>query len=226
MSLVAPDILAEAVGFSAAVSGPIFALGLLLWLLGWRAHRFWIVLISTVAAGIVGLRSGTAYASQPVVAGLLLAVAAGAMALALARLVAFAAGGMFAALAVHALAPQWQQPLVSFLTGGLLALLMFRVWTMALTSAVGTLLMAYSGLCLVSTFAKVDVVALAEKRATAMWWICGGIVILGLIGQLVLDRRRGRGQRPSPERRENPSPPPSSQRPWWSRVEQLYRRAG
>src|SRR5207245_10526950 len=137
-----------------------------------------------------------------------------------------ASGGICASLAVHALGPHWQQPLVSFLTGGLLALLMFRVWTMALTSAAGTLLMAYSGLCLVSTFAKVDVVALAEKRATAMWWIGGGIVLLGLTGQLILDRRRGRGQRPSPEQREKPSPAPSSQRPWWTRVRSEERWVG
>src|SRR5215469_16276148 len=80
MHIVSPDILSEAIGFSPAISGSTFVLGLLLWLLGWRGHRFWIVLIATVAAGIVGLYSGPAHATQPVLAGLLLAVAGGVMA--------------------------------------------------------------------------------------------------------------------------------------------------
>jgi hypothetical protein len=224
MYVVSPDILSDASGLSPAVSCPAFFLGLLLWLLGWRSHRFWIVLIATVAAGIVGLYSGPPHTTQQVFAGLLLAVAVGAMALALVRLIAFAAGGLAACLAVQALIPQWPQPLLPFLAGGLFGLLLFRVWTMALTSAAGTLLMAYSGLCLVNSSGKVDVVALAEKRATAITSICGGVALLGLVAQLVLDRRRAR--RSSPKRKESPAPPPPPQRSWWSRAEQLYRRAG
>lgn len=227
MYVVSPDILSDASGFSPAVSCPAFALGLLLWLLGWRGHRFWIVLAATIAAGLVGLYSGPAHTTQRVLAGVLLAVAVGAMALALVRLVAFAAGGLATAFAVHALLPQWQQPLLPFLAGGLCGLLLFRVWTMVLTSATGTLLMAYSGLCLANAFAKVDVVALAEKRATAISSACGGIALFGLVAQLVLDRRRGR-RRPPPKKASPPPPPPqpAPQRSWWSRAEWLYRRAG
>ena len=58
MHLVAPDILAEGHGLSSALSAAGLVLGLLLWLFGWRAHRFWIVLIATVSAGISGLYSG------------------------------------------------------------------------------------------------------------------------------------------------------------------------
>jgi len=224
MQLIVPDILDEVRGFSPAVSGPAFVLGLLLWLLGWRGHRFWIVLIGTIAAGIAGLYSSPAHTSQPILAGLLLAVAVGAMALALIRLVAFAAGGMAAFLVMHALAPQWQQPLLSFLAGGLLGLLLFRLWTMALTSGAGTLLMVYSSLCLLNTFGKVDVVALAQKQAKAIQWICGGVALLGFIAQLVLDRRRPR-RRPA-ERSENPPAQTSAQRPWWSRVAHPYLQAG
>jgi len=224
MQFVSSDILSDVGGFSPAVSCPAFALGLLLWLLGWRGHRFWIVLMATIAAGVVGLYSGPAHATHPVLGGLLLAVAVGAMALALVRLIAFAAGGVAACVAVHALVPQWQQPLLGFLAGGLFGLLLFRIWTMALTSAAGTLVMAYSGLCLVTTFGKVDVIALAEERATAINWICGTVALLGLVAQLVLDRPRGR--RRSPERPNSQSAqPPPPQRRWWSWAEQLYRRA-
>src|SRR5437588_12030549 len=96
MQMLAPDILSEARGLSVAVSGTGLAVGLALWLLGGRGHRFWVVLVTTVAAGVIGLQSGAAYGVQPMVAGLLAAVAAGAMALALMRVVAFVAGGLVA----------------------------------------------------------------------------------------------------------------------------------
>src|SRR5205085_3044818 len=96
-------------------------------------------------AGIFGLLSPPAGRLPPLVLGLLLAVAAGVLALALVRVVAFAAGGAAAWLAVHTFAPPaWDEPLVCFIVGGLAGLLLFRVWTMVLTSFAGTLLMSYS----------------------------------------------------------------------------------
>lgn len=226
MEIVSPDILSDVAGFSPAISCSALILGFLLWLLGWRNHRFWIVLVGTVTAGMIGLFSGAARPSQQVFAGLLLAVAAGVMALTVVRLIAFAAGGLAACIAVYALVPQWQQPLLPFLAGGLSGLLLFRFWTMLLTSGAGTLLLVYSSLCLLSTFGKVDVVSLAERRASAMNGICGGLTLLGLIGQLVLDRRRGkRSSAKKSQKPESPPPPPPPQRRWWKAVEQLYRRA-
>lgn len=224
MQLILPDLLDEVRGFSPVISCAAFVLGLLLWLFGWRAHRFWIVLLGTIAAGLVGLHSGPVHTSQPILVGILLAVAVGVMALALIRLIAFAAGGIASCLVLHILAPQWQQPLLFFLAGGLLGLLLFRLWTMALTSAAATLLMAYSGLCLLNTFGKVDVVALAQKQAQAINGICGGVALLGFIAQLLLDRRRPRS-RPV-ERSETPPAKPPAPRPWWSRVAPPYRKAG
>jgi hypothetical protein len=226
MQFVAPDLLRDMVDFSPAVSCPVFVLGFMLWLLGWRSHRFWIVFLATLAAGVIGLYSSATHSSQPIVAGVLLAMAVGALALALVRVIAFGAGGVTAFLAVQALAPQWQQPLLSFLAGGLFGLLLFRIWTMVLTSAAGTLLMAYSCLCLTKSFGKLDVVALAEKRAATISWICAGVALLGLVVQLLLDRRRGGRRQRSPKPAQSPVAPPALQRPWWGRIEQLYRRAG
>jgi MFS family permease len=222
MQLVLPDILDELRGFSPALGCLAFVLGLLLWLLGWRGHRFWIVLIATIVAGLVGLYSGPAHTTQPILAGLLLAVSAGVMALALVRLVAFAAGGAAAFLAVHALIPQWQQPLLSFLAGGLFGIVVFRLWTIALTSAAGTLVMTYSGLCLLNGFGKVEVVKLAERQVTAINCVCGGVALLGIIGQLVLDRRA----RPRAKKTEKPPAPVPAPQSWWKRAEQWYRKAG
>jgi hypothetical protein len=226
MQLAAPDILAEASQLSVAVIACAFVIGLLLWLFGWRGHRFWLVLAATIAGGIFGLYSGPAYGTHALVAGLLLAVAAGAMALSLIRLLAFIAGGIFAWFAVHALAPAWNSALVSFLIGGLTGLLLFRLWTMVLTSAAGTVLMTYSGLCLAKNFANLDIVDLAEKRVVLLNCLCAAITILGVVAQFVIDRRLGRSQPKRISKSRGESAGPSYLRGWWPGGQQPVRRAG
>src|SRR5947209_2084318 len=103
MQTVVPEILAEAQGLSPALFAVGLVLGLALWLFGWKWHRFWTVLAITVAAGVYGLSDAAgSLRAQPLVAGLLLAVAAGMLALSLARLMAFGAGGFAAVLAQEA----------------------------------------------------------------------------------------------------------------------------
>lgn len=195
MHLLAPDIVAEARGLSVGLSAAGLAVGLLLWLTGWWGHRFWIVLLTTVAAGVLGLFSGPTHGVQPLVAALLLALAAGLLALALVRVLAFVAGGLAACLTVHALAPTWHEPLVGFLAGGLIGMLLFRVWTMALTGLAGAVLMGYSGLCLADRLGKLDAVAASEKSAGLFNWACFGVALLGLVVQFVIDRWRIRNAR-------------------------------
>src|SRR3954447_23093119 len=156
MQLLAPDILeaAQPRQLSPLIPGLGLLIGLLLWLYGGRSHRFWLSLCLTVGAGCVGLQYGAAYGMQPLVAGLLLAVAVGALALALVRLLLFTAGGLAALAVVQAVAPAWDEPLVSFLAGGLLGVFLYQFWVTALTSLAGTLAMAYSGLCLLERFAR------------------------------------------------------------------------
>src|SRR2546429_98558 len=119
MHLFAPDLLEEARGLSVPVCALGIAVGLLLWLLGWFGHRFWIVLGTTLLAGVAGLYSGRLYGLQPMVTGILLAISAGLLALALVRFLAFAAGGAAACLVAHAVAPAWNEPVICFLAGGL-----------------------------------------------------------------------------------------------------------
>jgi MFS family permease len=195
MHLLAPDILTEARGLSAGAAAVGLGVGFLLWLLGWWGHRFWIVLFTTAVAGILGLLSGHSHGVQPLAAGLLLALAAGFLALALVRILAFVAGGAAAWLAVQALAPAWAEPLVCFLAGGLLGVLLFRVWTMALTSLAGTLLMAYSGLCLADRLGKLDAPALTARVPVLLNWACIGVALVGLVAQFIMERRRMRNRR-------------------------------
>lgn len=195
MQLIDPDILARMLPLSVAACATGVTVGFLLWLLGWQLHRFWIVLFTTVVAGIIGLSSGKATGVQPFVIGLLLAIAAGTMALALARLLAFAAGGVATMLLVPALAPQWNEPVLCFLVGGLAGLILFREWTMALTSLGGTLLMTYFGLCLAEHLGKLGAQEWAEQRTQLLNWICGGLTLLGLAVQFFLERWRVRRSR-------------------------------
>jgi hypothetical protein len=190
MHLLAPDILAEGHGLSPAVCAVGLALGLLLWVFGWRAHRFWIVLIATLTAGISGLYSGPQHGLPPLVASLLLAVAFGLLALALARVVAFAAGGAAAWTLAHLLIPQWDEPLLWILAGGLLGLWLFRLWTMVVTSAAGTLVMGYSLLWLLELVTNFDAAVWAERRSTFLDWSCAGVAAGGVLVQFLLDRRR------------------------------------
>lgn len=144
MNLIAPDVLAEARGLGPAVLGSAAALGLGLWLFGWRWHRFWVVAGVTLGAGLVGLNAGRAGGGQVVAVGVLVAVAAGVLALEVARVGAFLAGGAGAWLAAQWLLPQAPERWAVFLVGGLVAVLLYRVWLMTLSSLAGTLLAGYA----------------------------------------------------------------------------------
>jgi hypothetical protein len=191
MQLIDPEILADAQGLSPALSLAGLAIGLIVWLMGWWSHRFWIVLCTTTAAGIFGLTEAAALRTNPVVAGLLLALAAGVLALALIRLVAFVAGGVAALLILQVVAPTLDQPLIIFLTGGLLAVLLFRLWMMALTSWCGTLLVTYSTLCLLDGLHTMDAITWSEKNRVVLNWACAALAVVGLIVQFAGPRWLG-----------------------------------
>jgi MFS family permease len=236
MTLLAPDVLEEARQLSPLVSGLALAVGLLLWLLGGWAHRFWLVLATTLVAGLFGLRFGPEYGMQPLVAGLLLAVAAGALALSLVRVLVFVAVGLAAVALAGAVAPSWDEPLTCFLAGGLLGIFLFQFWLTVLASAAGTLLMAYAGLCLASQLGRADVVSWAVRNAPLLNWCCAATAVCGVLMQYLLQSRHARKLRRKAERdararqeeeerlARRPPPPP---RPWWKQLwKKPSRRAG
>jgi len=193
MSIFDPEILQELSGLSLGLCVGGAALGWLLWLTGWWLHRFWIVLAATTLAGILGLVSGSASGIQAIIAAVLLAIAAGVLALALVRLVAFAAGGAAACLLMQKLAPSMgNPPLIPFLAGGLLALYLFRLWTMTLTSFAGTVIMGYFGLSLAQQLGKLEAVTISQERSDLLNLGCGILTLLGLLAQVIVERRRAR----------------------------------
>jgi hypothetical protein len=227
MHSVDPEILETAIGLSTGVCGSALFLGILLWVFGWRAHRFWIVLSVTAGAGLVGLYSGQARGVQPILCGILLALAAGFMALALVRILAFTAGGVATWLVVARLAPQFQESLFCFLSGGLVGLFLFRLWTMVLTSSAATLLMVYSGLCLAVKFANLDAIGLAQRQGTMLNIVCGGIVLVGVVMQYVLERAAGKAKRGKPAKRKPAALKESEPGSAWRWLgERMLRQAG
>jgi hypothetical protein len=174
MHLLAPDLLAEAAGLSPAVSGSGLLIGVAVWLTGWRLHQFWLVVFATLTAGVIGLHTGRALGVQILVAGLLLASAAGFLAVELARLSAFVAGGAAASWAVALVVPGTAEPAVGFLVGGLLGVLLFRLWVMVLTSVVGSVLGSFALLALCGRVCRWSVAEWVEGRE--LW--CNSAVLL------------------------------------------------
>ena len=190
--LVIPEILADARNLSVGAVSLGLSLGVFLWMFGWWSHRFWVVLITTVLAGVVGLYESSAFQTQPLLAGILLALAAGLLALALVRVLAFFAGGLAGLWAVQMMVPNLTQALICFLLCGILGLLLFRVWMMGLTSLAGTLLVSYCGLSLLDRAGTMDAVTWTGQGTVLLNWACAFLAVLGVMMQYLLDRRSRR----------------------------------
>jgi hypothetical protein len=194
MELLIPDILADARQLSASLCVLAFLIGAVLWLAGWWSHRFWVVLGFTVLGGIYGLQSAAILRTQPLVAAIGIGLAGGILALTLVRLGAFVAGGYAGLVLMQAAFPAFDQPLLSFLTGAFLGFLLFRYWTMALTSLAGVVLMGHAVLSLADKMGKLNAVAWSEANASVLTATCGFFALGGFFVQLVVDwLRRSRG---------------------------------
>ncbi|HZV06984.1 MAG TPA: hypothetical protein VE999_18015 [Gemmataceae bacterium] len=231
MQLLAPDILEEARLLSPVLSGTGVAIGFLLWSLGGRTHRFWLAMSVTLTAGLLGLTLGKDYGMQPLVAGLLLAVSAGALALSLVRILLFAAGGLAALGLMHSLAPSWDEPIAVFLVGGLFGVLLYRFWIVTFSSLIGALLMSYSALALSDRLRIVDSVAWTTKNGPLLNWGCAALIVLGILVQFLMERRRHRKSEAPAEPEPvvaPPPPPPAKPAPtgWRAWSEKWLRRAG
>lgn len=185
MQLIAPDVLAAGRGLSYGACGFLLLVGTCLWALGWRWHRFWIVFGLTLGAGLFGLSAGRAGGGQVMVVGVLLAIAGGLLALELARFLAFLTGGVAAWAGAQAVLPQAQELWAVFLSGGLLGVVLYQLWTMLITSLIGVLVTWHTALILMEPLARLDVVDVSTKHAVAL---NGGVIAATLIGVLIQSR--------------------------------------
>lgn len=184
MQLVAPDVLAAAHNLSAGVAMAILGFGLLVWGAGWRFHRFLVVFAITLTAGSLGLQAGRESAGQQVlVVGVLVAVAAGVLALELAKLIAFLTGGVAAWVGVQALMPQALELWAIFLSGGLFGVVLYRFWTMLTTSFLGTLVVTHAALIVAGGVGKFDASLWVSSRSGLFNSLVIALTILGVVVQ-------------------------------------------
>jgi hypothetical protein len=183
MQWIVPEILNEGRGLSMVAIITATVLGLALWLFGWRAHRFWIVVGVTVTGGLYGLSAGQSTGANMIAMGIMLALSAGLLALELARVFAFLAAGTVLWLAVGALFPQGRELWLVFLAGGLVGIVFYRLWTMTLTSFFGTIVSAHAILILLGETARLDAVAFAREHPTGLNIGVALVSALGLAAQ-------------------------------------------
>jgi hypothetical protein len=188
MQLIAPDILAEARGLSPVLSGIGVLLGSLVWMCGWRWHRFWVVVAVTLIGGLVGMQAGKSSGGHILAMGVLLGLSAGLLALELARVFAFAAAGTSLWMASSLIFPKGQELWVAFLIGGLLGVLLYRFWTMLLTSFVGVLFAWHSLLCLAERLLSFDSAGFAERQGTILNGAGLSATVLGVVVQSWIER--------------------------------------
>ncbi|HMP01124.1 MAG TPA: hypothetical protein PKD86_01560 [Gemmatales bacterium] len=186
MTLLDVELLTDLKAVPLTMMGAVVALGLGLWLCGWWWHRFWITILTSFLAGLVGLHLGPQFGvQQPVVAGVLLAMAGGGLALSLARLGLFAIYGLAAWFVMLQLAPAHAIPLICFTAGGLISIVFFRFCVMILTAGVGTVLLAYGGIALLES--QLDLRVTTELAENAVL-VHLGLAAVALIGVLVQAR--------------------------------------
>ena len=221
MQLISSEVLLEAKGLSAGACGFLALVGVLLWALGWRWHRFWIVFGITTAAGVLGLNAGKAAGGHVLVIGLLLAFAGGVMALELAKILSFAAGGIGAWLAVQSVLPAAQEMWAVFLAGGLMGVILHRLWTMLLTSACGVLLSWHAGLILLEGFGLVDAAKWVTANVAAVNGAAIFVAILGIpIQSFTAEKRKppaeekpAKGKKPKKD--DHDGEPKAAHANWW-----------
>jgi hypothetical protein len=168
MHLISPEVLTDAKGLSVGATGFFLFVGFLIWAMGWRWHKFWVVFAITVTAGLLGLGAGRASGTQVLAVGVLVAIAAGVLALEIAKITAFITGGTAAWLAAQAVMPEAQELWAAFLSGGLLGVVLYRMWTMLATALIGALVFWHALFLMLDTLGAVNAVEIVTQHHAAL----------------------------------------------------------
>lgn len=193
MFLLSPDILFQATGLSIVGCLGLLIPGILLYLFGWRWHRFWVVLGMTFGGGLLGMVSGQVTGVHVLIVGLLLAISAGLLAQELAKVSTFVSGGLAAWWAVHTIVPAARDLWAVFLIGGLSGILLYRLWMMAITAFAGVMLAGYGLILLLARVLRFDSALTAETNVVLFDILLILLTLGGLPIQAWLDRRGQRG---------------------------------
>jgi hypothetical protein len=168
MHVISPEVLADAKGLSIGATAFFLFVGLLLWGFGWRWHKFWLVFAITLTAGLLGISAGRTAGVQVLVVSVLVSIAAGMLALEIAKIVAFLTGGTAAWMAAQAVMPEAHELWAVFLCGGLIGVVLYRLWTMLATAFAGVLLIGHSALLLAEVCGLLKATEFATKHTVAI----------------------------------------------------------
>lgn len=146
MQVFSQDFLARLTEIPLPLVVALLAMGPIFWILGWRIHRVLFVASASFIAGLYGLVHGPKllFGLNEYLAGLLLAVGVGGVAIALLRIGVFVVCGLLADAIAIKVAPEYFDPgLVgpvrgfAFLAGGLLSIVFYRLMVILTTAALG-----------------------------------------------------------------------------------------
>src|SRR4051794_34175975 len=193
MQVLAPDVLTDLLDLPVAALAACLVVGLGLALTGWVWHRFWLTICVSLISGLVGLRQAAAWGiGQPVLAGALLAAAAGGLALSLARVGLFIGYGLGSWYAMKRFAPAYAVPAICICCGGLFSVLFYRFCVVLLTAAVGSTLVCYAGLALAHQQRWVAALPWLQEQPLLAHGLWGGMMFVTLLFQLYCWRRAKR----------------------------------
>jgi hypothetical protein len=129
--------------------------------------------------------------------------------------------------AAQTVLPQAQELWAVFLSGGLIGVVLYQLWTMLMTSFLGVLVTWHAGFVLAEQFLKFDAAKWVEQHAAAL---NGGVISVAVIGVLVQVKTTprptadaeeepdahedGKPKNAKAKQAEEPEPKP---RGWWHR---------
>lgn len=190
MSLLTPEYLTELLDLPSAALLITLVLGLALALTGWKWHRFWLTLSLSLVAGLVGMKQAATWGiQQPALAGGILAATAGCLALSLARVGLFLAYGLACWYIMQRLAPAYAIPAMCICVGGIFSVVFYRFSMALLTSAIGCLMMCYSGFAYCEQQKFFPVLNLIKEQALTVHAVWTGLTLLSSLLQLYFWRK-------------------------------------
>lgn len=193
MAIITPEFLTDILDLPMPALLVLMGVGLLLALTGWRWHRFWLTICISMVAGVIGLKQATAWGiQQPMVAGVLLAAAAGCLSLSLARVGLFLAYGLGCWYIMKRVAPPYAIPAICICAGGLFSVLFYRFCVVLLTSVIGALLCIYGGLAYGEQQKLFPAMQWLKDQTLAVHGAFGGFVLVTTMIQLYLGKRARR----------------------------------
>lgn len=190
MEILSAEIVTDILELPMPALLAMMSTGLLLAITGWKWHRFWLTLCVSLIAGLIGMRQASAWGiSQPVVSGVLLAAAAGCLALSLSRVGLFLAYGLACWYTMKRLAPPYAIPAICICAGGLFSALFYRFCVVLLTSAIGSVVLCYGAIAYVEQQKWYAALNWLKDQSLVAHAALAGVILLSLFIQLALCRK-------------------------------------